>query len=154
MKPHRFEVETHWTGNTGSGTADYRAYRRDHEVRGAGKSIAIPGSSDPAFRGDASRYNPEELLMASLSACHMLWFLHLCADAGITVTAYSDRAGGLMDLDADGSGRFREVTLRPRVAIAEAARAAELDGLHERAHRMCFIANSVNFPVRHAPEVS
>ena len=150
---HSFEVQTTWTGNTGRGTADYRAYRRDHEITGAKKSAAIPGSSDPVFRGDASRYNPEELLVASLSACHMLWMLHLCADAGIVVTAYSDHASGTMMLNEDGSGRFTEVALHPVLAIADTGRSAETQALHTRAHEMCFIANSVNFPVRCEPSV-
>jgi organic hydroperoxide reductase OsmC/OhrA len=145
---HNFNVRTTWTGNTGQGTADYRAYKRDHEIGGPAKSAPILGSSDPAFRGDASRYNPEELLIASLSACHMLWMLHLCADAGITVMSYSDDASGTMSLDADGSGRFLEVVLRPSMKIADASRIPDAEALQHRAHEMCFIANSVNFPVR------
>lgn len=111
----------------------------------------IPGSSDPAFRGDGSRYNPEELLVASLSQCHMLWYLHLCADAGIVVTAYTDQAEGRMDLDAEGFGQFRMVVLRPAAAITDAARAEEALRLHDAAHKLCFIARSVNFPVVHEP---
>jgi len=144
---HNFNVRTTWTGNTGSGTADYRAYKRDHEISGPGKPV-IPGSSDPAFRGDRSRYNPEELLVASLSTCHMLWMLHLCADAGITVTSYSDDASGTMAIDTDGSGRFREIVLSPRLKITDSSRIADAQALHHKAHEMCFIANSVNFPVR------
>jgi len=150
---HRFEVQTTWTGNTGEGTANYRAYRRDHEITGAKKAAPIPCSSDPAFRGDASRYNPEELLVASLSACHMLWMLHLCADAGIVVTAYFDPASGTMTLNPDGSGRFTEVTLRPALTITDASRTADTQALHSRAHELCFIANSVSFPVRCEPSV-
>ena len=143
---HRYEIVTTWTGNRGSGTSSYRAYGREHEIHGAGKLAPIPGSSDPAYRGDAARYNPEELLVAALSACHMLWMLHLCADAGIVVTAYSDAAAGCMN-----GSRFTEVTLRPRVEIADPARAGELDALHHRAHELCYIANSVNFAVRCEP---
>jgi len=152
-RSHRFEVQTTWTGNSGQGTANYRAYRRDHEIAGAKKTLPIPCSSDAAFRGDASRYNPEELLVASLSACHMLWMLHLCADAGIVVTAYSDQASGTMVENEDGSGRFTEVTLRPVLNIADAGRSADTQALHARAHKLCFIANSVNFPVRCEPTV-
>jgi organic hydroperoxide reductase OsmC/OhrA len=118
-----------------------------------GKAGAIPGSSDPHFRGDAARYNPEELLVASLSTCHMLWVLHLCADAGIVVTDYSDEAEGEMRLNADGSGEFVSVTLHPRLVIDGRARADEATQLNHRAHELCFIARSVNFPVECLPEV-
>ncbi|QFG21028.1 OsmC family protein [Actinomadura sp. WMMB 499] len=149
-KRHRYEVSVTWTGNTGTGTSSYRAFERAHEVRAAGKP-PIAGSADPAFRGDPARWNPEELLVASLSECHMLWFLHLCASAGIVVTAYTDEPLGTMVETADGGGRFEEVVLRPRAVLADPARAGETAALHERAHGLCFIANSVNFPVRHEP---
>jgi organic hydroperoxide reductase OsmC/OhrA len=152
-KEHAFEVSVAWTGNTGAGTSGYTAYERAHEIAGAGKPT-IPGSSDPAFRGDASRYNPEELLVASLSACHMLWYLHLCADAGIVVTAYEDHAEGLMRLADDGGGHFKEVTLRPAVTIREGCDAGLARSLHARAHRLCFIANSMNFEVRAEPTIN
>ncbi|HEV2687003.1 MAG TPA: OsmC family protein [Bryobacteraceae bacterium] len=152
-KPHHFEVKTTWTGNTGQGTSDYRAYKRDHEISGERKSAPILGSSDPVFRGDAARYNPEELLVGSLSTCHMLWMLHLCAEAGITIVEYTDQASGVMEEDADGSGRFTEVTLHPSMTITEAAKIQETQALHKRAHELCFIANSVNFPVHCAPVV-
>lgn len=146
---HSYAARVVWTGNRGTGTSDYRAYARDHEIRVAGKP-PLPGSSDPAFRGDPARYNPEELLVASLSACHMLWFLHLCSDAGLIVTAYEDDASGTMVQDDDGGGRFREVVLRPRVTV-ERGDPRLLSSLHERAHALCFIARSVHFPVRCEP---
>lgn len=152
-RSHRYEVQVTWTGNTGSGTSGYRDFARDHEIAGvdvAGKP-SIPGTSDPAFRGTAERWNPEELLVASLSQCHMLWYLALCAQAGIVVTAYSDRPVGAMDESSDGSGNFTEVTLHPDVTIANPDRLADATDLHEQAHRMCFIANSVNFPVHTDP---
>ena len=150
---HSFRISTTWTGNDGKGTADYRSYRRDHEMTGPAKSAPIAGSSDPAFRGDGSRYNPEELLVASLSACHMLWVLHLCADAGIVITDYQDDAAGTMVLTSDGGGQFSRVVLRPRMTITDSARIGEAEGLHARAHQLCFIARSVNFPVEHQPTV-
>ena len=150
---HQYEVRTTWTGNTGQGTAGYRAYKRDHEISGEGKLAPIAGSSDPVFRGDPARYNPEELLVGALSACHMLWMLHLCADAGITITAYADQASGVMAEEADGSGRFTEVTLRPTMTITDAGRIAEAEALHARANELCAMANSVNFPVRCTPAV-
>ena len=145
---HSFTVTVEWTGNRGTGTANYRAYSRDHDIRGAGKQ-AIPGSSDPAFRGDPARYNPEELLIASLSSCHMLWYLHLCAVNDVVVTAYTDAAAGIMALDADGGGRFASVTLRPQVTIEAGSDRETAMRLHSEAQRLCFIANSVNFPVHH-----
>lgn len=155
-RTHRYEVEVTWTGNTGSGTSGYRDYARDHDVTGVetpGKPT-IPGSADPAFRGDPQRWNPEELLVASLSQCHMLWYLALCAKAGIVVTAYSDRPHGTMSENAEGSGVFTDVTLRPQVTITDGERVGEATELHHEAHRMCFIANSVSFPVSATPTVT
>jgi organic hydroperoxide reductase OsmC/OhrA len=145
-KQHTYAVEIRWTGNRGTGTSGYRAYSRDHLITASGKAT-IEGSSDPAFRGDSGRYNPEELLVGSVSACHMLWYLHLCAGAGIVVTDYQDAPIGTMIENADGSGRFTRILLRPRVTLspdADVNRAAEL---HADAHRFCFVANSVNFPI-------
>lgn len=150
MSRHQFRMQLGWTGRT----SGYTEYSRNHELSGSGKAAAIQGSSDPGFRGDGSRYNPEELLVASLSACHMLWVLHLCADAGIVVTEYTDDASGEMMLEPGGSGHFTEVTLRPRMTITDAARVAEATALHDRAHELCFIASSVNFPVHHATSVT
>ena len=147
-KQHHFSVTTMWTGDLGTGTSNYRAYSRDHEISGDTKYAPIQGSSDPAFRGDSSRYNPEELLVASLSACHMLWFLHFCAEAGVIVTGYKDEAKSTMRLNADGSGEFTEVVLRPIVDFADPLSTGEVSELHERAHASCFIARSMNFPVR------
>jgi organic hydroperoxide reductase OsmC/OhrA len=150
-REHHYAITTTWTGNRGSGTSDYRAYGRDHEVFADGKTARVPGSADPHFRGDPARYNPEELLVAALSACHMLTFLHLCADAGIVVTEYRDSATGTMAEHQDGSGEFTRVTLRPHVTITDAARSSELAALHSRSHHLCFIARSVNFPVEVEP---
>jgi len=152
MARHEYRVQVGWSGNDGVGTRTYAEYRRDHTIRIAGKPV-LPGSSDPAFRGDASRYNPEELLVASLSACHMLWYLHLCADAGLVVTAYQDDASGLLELRPDGSGAFAEATLRPRVTLDSASDPARAQALHHEAHRLCFIAASVKFPVHIEPEI-
>lgn len=151
-KEHHYAVSVTWTGNLGSGTSGYRNYGRDHEIAASGKPT-IPCSSDPIFRGDASRYNPEDLLVAALSACHMLWYLHLCADAGIRVTEYRDDATGTMVESADGGGRFAEVTLHPRLIVSRGADRDLAIRLHEKAHHLCFIANSVNFPVRCQPEI-
>lgn len=148
---HRYRVAIAWTGDLGSGTSGYAAYGRDHEVRIDGKP-AIAASSDPQFRGDAARHNPEELFVAALSSCHMLWYLHLCADAGIVVTRYEDAAEGTMVIAAHGGGQFREIVLRPRVAVASGD-AGQAGALHERAHALCFIANSVSCAVRIEPVI-
>jgi organic hydroperoxide reductase OsmC/OhrA len=145
---HHFATTLKWTGNRGSGTSTYRAYGRDHEIAAPGKTVAIPASSTPVFRGERDRYNPEELLIAALSGCHMLWFLHLCAEAGIAVTAYGDDAEGIVHMNSDGSGEFTEVVLHPRAEYAQPPPREKIDALHHRAHELCFIARSVNFPVR------
>jgi organic hydroperoxide reductase OsmC/OhrA len=149
---HRYEVTVVWTGNRGEGTASYRAYSREHEVTAEGPP-AISGSSDPAFRGDRERWNPEQLLVAALSQCHLLSYLHVCAVSDVVVTAYEDRADGEMRQTENGGGSFSEVTLRPVVTVAESAMADRALELHDRAHELCFIASSVNFPVRHEPEI-
>lgn len=153
LRRHSYHVNNVWTGNLGSGTSAYRAYSRDHELSATAKRGPIEGSSDPLFRGDRTRYNPEELLVGALSACHMLWVLHLCADAGIVLTAYSDDALGEMVEHADGSAEFTRVLLRPRMTLADPSRAAEAIALHGRAHAVCALARSVNFPVEHEPLV-
>ena len=147
---HAYTVSVTWTGNRGTGTSGYRAYDRAHEISALRKP-PIPGSSDPAFRGDPTRYNPEEMLVASLSTCHMLWYLHLCSDAGIRVLEYEDCAEGVMQSQPGGEGRFTEVVLQPDILIAAGDDRNKARALHEIAHRKCYIANSVNFPIRHEP---
>ena len=147
---HSYELSLRWTGNTGSGTSSYRAYSREHEIRAVGKPV-IAGSSDPAFRGDSQRWNPEELLVAALSQCHMLWYLHLAVDAGVVVTAYADTPLGVMVENPDGSGEFTEVLLRPSVTVADGGMRERAEALHDDAEKLCFIARSVNFPVHHQP---
>ncbi len=152
QRHHAYTTILEWTGDLGQGTSAYSAYSRNHSVR-AGEKSPLALSSDPLFRGDPDRYSPEELLVASLSSCHMLWFLHLCADAGIIVTGYVDEAHGTMVEEPGGSGQFTEVILRPVVTVAPPTDRARLHALHEEAHRRCFIARSVNFPVRCDPSV-
>jgi organic hydroperoxide reductase OsmC/OhrA len=145
MKEHHYSLKMTWVGNTGEGTKSYQSYSRNHIYAGVGKP-EFPGSSDPSFRGDPSRYNPEELLVATLSSCHMLWYLHLCSVNGITVESYEDQPEGTMVEAENGSGHFTKVLLKPRVKISTGS-IAKADQLHHEAHTMCFIANSVNFPV-------
>ena len=151
MKHHAYTTKITWTGNNGEGTKNYIGYRRDHTIESSGKP-PIEASSDPAFRGDPTRYNPEELLLASLSSCHLLWYLHLCASNGIVAETYEDVPSGVMDEAEDGSGKFIRVDLNPVVIISSGAPALAID-LHHEAHRKCFIANSVNFPVSVKPSV-
>ncbi|OOG52568.1 peroxiredoxin [Rhodanobacter sp. B05] len=148
---HRYRVDVEWTGNRGSGTDGYRNYGRDHVIRIDGKP-PIDGSSDPTFRGDGTRHNPEDMLVAALSTCHMLSYLHMATVAGVVVTAYTDAAEGTMATEGDG-GRFVEVVLHPVVTISAASDPARAEAAHETAHHACFIANSVNFPVRCEPRI-
>lgn len=148
---HRYRVDVVWTGNRGTGTDGYRNYSRNHVIRVPGKPD-LAGSSDPTFRGDATRHNPEDMLVAALSTCHMLSYLHMATVAGVVVTDYTDAAEGTMVTEGDG-GRFTEVVLRPVVAITAASDPAKAEAAHEAAHHACFIANSVNFPVRCEPRI-
>ena len=151
MKSHQYATHVRWSAN-GEGTKSYRGYSRNFTISAEGK-VDIAGSSDPAFRGDARRYNPEELLVASLSSCHMLWYLHLCSVNEIVVLDYRDAATGTME-ERDGSGQFVRVTLRPAIKVSAGGVLARAIALHEEAHRLCFIARSVNFPVDVEPEVT
>jgi organic hydroperoxide reductase OsmC/OhrA len=151
-KTHKYLVTVRWTGNTGTGTAGYRSYGRQHEISAEGKP-ALEASSDPVFRGDRTRWNPEELLVAALSSCHQLSYLHQCAEAGIVVVEYVDHAQGVMTETPDGAGEFTRVVLQPRVTVAAGSDKAKALELHHQAHAKCFIARSVNFPVEHEAEI-
>jgi organic hydroperoxide reductase OsmC/OhrA len=155
-RTHHYEALITWTPDGDAGTTGYRDYVRDHDIAGVGTSgkPTIPGTADPAFRGEADRWNPEELLVVSLSQCHMLWYLALCAQAGVVVTGYRDRPTGIMAETPTGSGSFTEVTLRPEVTVSAPAHLYAAAALHRRAHAMCFIANSVKFPVHHEPTIT
>jgi organic hydroperoxide reductase OsmC/OhrA len=149
---HHYALTTTWTGNTGEGTSTYRGYRRTHVVTADGPPELL-GSADPTFHGDRERWNPEQLLLAALAQCHMLSYLHVCVGAGVVVTAYVDRATGSMRSEPDGSGRFVEAVLHPTVTVADHTMVGPATRAHHRANRLCFIANSVTFPVRHEPVV-
>lgn len=149
MRTHRYRLTNRWTGNP-----TYRAYSRAHELSAPSKVAPVPGSSDPLFRGDPARYNPEELLLGALSACHMLWALHYCADAGIVITEYVDEPEGEVVERSDGSGEFNRVVLRPRMTITDPARIGEAISIHGRVHEVCAIARSVNFSVSCEPVVT
>lgn len=152
MPLHHYHINTVWTGNLGDGTKAYQAYERSHVIRIEGKPD-IQGSSDAAFRGDKTKHTPEDLFVSTLSTCHMLWYLHLCAKHGVIITDYVDKALGVMEELADGSGRFTAVTLHPEVTVTAHHMIDKAKELHRDAHKMCFIANSVNFPVAHEPVI-
>jgi organic hydroperoxide reductase OsmC/OhrA len=149
-KTHKYNATIKWTGNKGSGTSNYQAYEREHLISIENKNN-IFGSSDPAFRGDNTKHNPEELLLASISSCHMLWYLHLCSEAGVVVIEYIDNATGVMKETEKGGGHFAEVTLYPTVTVSQSTMIERATELHGKANELCFIANSVNFPVYHKP---
>lgn len=144
-KTHTYQATVTWTGNLGKGTSSYRAYGRDYSIS-ANLKADIFASADPAFRGNACRWNPEELLLASASGCHQLWYLHLCADAGICVIAYKDHVTGTM-IEGPKTGAFKEITLHPVVKIRDITQKDLALSLHYKAHELCYIANSVNFPI-------
>lgn len=150
-REHHYHVGVEWTGNRGSGTDGYRNYARDHVIRIAGKPD-VAGSSDPTFRGDAARHNPEDMLVSALSACHMLAYLHVATVTGVVVTAYVDAAEGTMVTEGNG-GHFSEVVLHPVVTITAASDPAKAMAAHADAHHACFVASSVNFPVRCEPRI-
>lgn len=154
MKAHNYKIKVEWTGNEGNGTLNYKSYNRNHDISANGKYGEIKGSSDPAFLGDKTKYNPEDLFLSSVSACHMLWYLHLCSVHKIVVTEYTDNATGIMEETENGSGKFTEVTLNPNVKITNANLIDKANELHSEANKMCFIANSCNFKIGHKPKTT
>ena len=152
MTAHSYDVTITWTGNRGEGTTGVRDYDRDHTITADGPP-PIEGTADPTFLGDPARWNPEQLLVASLSQCHMLWYLGLCARAGVVVHEYTDEAAGTMVTARDGRGQFTEAVLRPRIVVGAQDQVEKATSLHEKAHEMCFVAQSVNFEVKIEPEI-
>ncbi|NVJ96528.1 MAG: OsmC family protein [Alphaproteobacteria bacterium] len=152
-KMHSYEATTTWTGANDEGTRTYNSYTRDYTVAVSGKADIL-GSSDPAFRGDPTRHNPEDMLVASVSSCHMLWYLHLCAVNGVVVTSYEDTALGEMSEGEGGAGKFERITLRPRITITAESDMEKAMTLHHEANEKCFVANSLNCPVDHEPDIT
>ena len=152
-KEYLYSLALNWTGNTGQGTEKYQSYERAYTLNVPGKPVIV-GSADPAFRGDKTCWNPEELLLASIAACHMLWYLHLCSEAHIVVFAYEDHPTGKMQVEGAGAGRFQEVTLNPVIQISDIKQSELALSLHKTAHQKCFIANSLNFPVWLNPNIA
>ena len=150
---HIYHSTLEWTGNSGKGTADYRAYERSYQLK-VGEKPVIEGSSDPSFRGDKNKYNPEDLFISSIASCHMLWYLHLCSANGVIVEKYIDHSEGTMKINSDGGGSFTEVILRPEIEISPESSQEMAIELHHKAHDLCFIANSCNFPIKCQPKIS
>ena len=149
MKTHHYQATIHWTGNLGQGTSHYKNYNRNHSITAKDKTQAILASADPAFLGDHTRYNPEELLLSSIASCHMLWYLHLCATNNVIVLSYTDQPEGTMEENKNGSGQFTSVTLHPKVTVQHTNMIDKANQLHHDANAMCFIARSCNFPISH-----
>jgi len=147
-RKHNYKLSLKWNGNKGSGTSAYNTYSRDYSII-IGNKKTLDGSSDPSFYGDKTKYNPEDMLVAALSSCHMLSYLHVCAVGGVIVIDYEDNATGIMETTPDGGGHFIEVTLNPTVTVADASMIENANKFHKKASELCFIANSVNFPVKH-----
>lgn len=153
MNEHYYEVEISWTGNRGTGTSSYNAYDRDFTATSKGKPV-LQGSSDPAFLGDPAKWNPEDMLVVSISACHKLWYLHLCAANKIVVTSYVDNATGYMvEENPTRKGHFTKIILRPNVAVTQESDKELAIKLHDQAHHECFMANSVNFEIQCKPTI-
>ena len=147
---HTYKSKIIWTGNTGTETTDYKSYEHSHIISIENK-VDIQATSDTAFRGDKTKHNPEDLFLSSLSSCHMLWYLHLCSAIGINVVSFKDNAVGIMEEFSNGSGKFSEVTLYPIVIVTDTSMIEKANALHHEANKMCFIANSCNFEVKHKP---
>ncbi|REC55529.1 OsmC family peroxiredoxin [Chryseobacterium piscium] len=153
MKQHQYKSKIKWTGNTSESTQNYRSYERSYTISVDGKA-EIKGSSDPAFLGNPELHNPEDLLLASVSSCHLLWYLHFCSVNKILVLEYIDFVEGTMIESENGSGKFTEIILKPKILVAEKEMIEKAIELHHKANEYCFIANSLNFEVKHQPEIN
>lgn len=150
---HNYKLALKWTGNQGSGTSNYKNFERSYTIQIENKAI-IHGSSDPEFRGDRTKHNPEELLLAATSSCHMLWYLHLCSEAKIVVTDYTDNATATLDETETGNGKFSSITLNPIVTVTDQSMVKQAIELHKNANEFCFVSNSLNFKVAHQPVIN
>ncbi|MCP4074055.1 MAG: OsmC family protein [Hyphomicrobiales bacterium] len=151
-KRHEYSACIKWTGNTGEGTAKYNSYKRSWQLATSGKPL-VECSNDPVLGGDPAKHNPEDMLVASIASCHMLWYLHLCAVAGITVTSYKDIPLAIGEMETSGAGRFKSITLRPQIVITATSNIEKARAIHNDVHQYCFIARSINFPVEIEPGI-
>jgi organic hydroperoxide reductase OsmC/OhrA len=147
---HNYKLSVKWTGNQGTGTSDYKDFERSYSIQIENKADIL-GSADAEFRGDKTKHNPEELLLASVSSCHMLWYLHLCAENNIIVTDYIDNATAILEETTNGNGKFASITLNPTVTITDKIMVDQAKELHKKANEFCFVANSLNIKVDHQP---
>lgn len=151
-KEHHYHLKTIWTGNTGKGTSSYRSYERSLTVSVENK-VDLLCTSDTAFNSEKTKHNPEELFLASISSCHLLWYLHLCSENGVVVHDYVDFAEGTMIETADGGGHFTQIILCPTIVVGALSMIEKAHALHQEAHKLCYIANSCNFPIVHKPTI-
>ena len=154
MKQYQFQSKIEWTGNTGSGTFDPRSYDRSHTISVPTKKQVIEASSSSFFRGDESKLNPQELFLSSIASCHLMKYLHYCAENGIIVLAYEDHAEATVEENEDGGGKFVSVLLKPKIIVSEQNMVSEAIELHKTIGDKCFVANSCNFPIACEPQVS
>jgi organic hydroperoxide reductase OsmC/OhrA len=152
MAEAHYHAKLVWSGAANGSTQSVETYSREFRVEFEGKP-ALRGSADPAFHGDPALYNPEDLLMAALASCHMLSYLAVCAHARVVVVSYEDAALGTV-ARRDGKVKFVDVLLRPRVVLEPGSDVDKAMALHGKAHNICVIVNSVNFPVRHEAEIT
>ena len=151
-KTHEYPAKIVWTGNSGTGTSAYKAYERTWDMAAEDKAV-INCSNDPLLGGDRLKYNPEDLLISAVASCHMLWYLHLCSQAGVVVTAYEDNPVGIGESEPSGAGQFIEAVLRPKITITAESDPQKAVTLHDEIHQYCYIARSINFPLRFEPEI-
>src|SRR5680860_79571 len=152
-KQHTYTSKIIWTGNSGTGNSTYHGYERTWDLAIDGK-MPVSCSNDPLLGGDKSKYNPEDLLLSALSSCHMLWYLHLCIDAGVVVLSYEDQPQATGELESGGKGRFLSATLKPKIVISDGSNLEKARLIHGDVDQYCFIARSVNFPVTCEPQIS
>lgn len=145
---HTYTTRIVWTGDRGEGTTHYHSYDRTWNIAIPGKPV-IECSNDPLLGGDPSRPNPEDLLISALSACHMLWYLHLASQAEMIVRGYTDQPVAIGETEPDGAGRFLKATLRPHIIVAPGTNLKTADELHPQIHQFCYIARSVCFPIEY-----
>jgi len=145
-KQHEYTSRIAWTGNRGEGTSSYRGYDRTWDIVTPGKPV-VHCSNDPLLGGNPALANPEDLLLSSLAACHMLWYLHYASEAGIVVSSYQDDPVGIGESSPNGAGRFLRAILKPHIVLRLGSDLTKADAIHHRIHEVCFIARSVNFPV-------
>ena len=142
---HKYQLKLNWTGGS---EIDAIQNDRMYEVL-IDRKPTIYGSADKPFFGDPEKYNPEDLLLAALSACHMMSFMYVCRKLGIKVYHYEDHATGLLKINQDGTGQFEFAELKPKVKADHMPDGMIFKELNSRAAKLCFIKRSINFTVNY-----